>query len=825
MDVDGVKVKDANEIENEIIKEIEQKEQEEIKEIEEEIEKLEKSKEKDSKKKKKIEKLKEKRKRTQLSKENQEEETEKEKLIRTGMMTPFNTIIETKERVKKKQKNTENTDLDDGNEDLYLKRIKEIEKTQEEEIVFNDSEYSIPESIYDQLFDYQKVAVRWLWELHQQKVGGILGDEMGLGKTIEICAFLRGMYHSKLLKPSIIVCPGTVMTQWVKELHEWCPHLRICLFHGIGTSEKSDEELLEDVSKSENGILITTYDGVRINQDVLLAKEWQYIILDEGHKIRNPDAEITLCLKKFETYHRIILTGTPIQNNLKELWSLFDFVFPGKLGTLPIFQNQFGIPITQGGYSSAKTFHVQTAYKCSVILRNLISPYLLRRMKKDVEHHLPKKTEQVLFCKLTEKQLKLYKNYLNSKDIKYVKENHDDNEKGVLFKAISHLRKICNHPSLVEDSETIEIDHSAKLVIVNKLLPLWKEEKHKILLYSQSTKMLDILENVIKEKYSYLRMDGKTDLSKRSQLIDKFNKDESVFIFLLTTKVGGVGINLIGADRILIYDPDWNPSTDMQALERCWRLGQTKDVTVYRLMTSGTIEEKMYHRQIFKQFLTNKILKDPRQRKFFKENDLYDLFQLGPEYLKENQSIETSKIFEESEIKEHEMNNEDKNNETYILKSLFDGNDVLSAFNHDDIMSGSSDIKIIQEEAQKIAKKSEEMLKESRERCFETPIGTPTWTGHHGSAGKKFGQKVLGDSNQSSKNIISQNQNIVKEEQDLLLELQNFLKDNNGEALSNEIVTHFKEKVKGKMVVMFKPMLKQIATLNDGKWKLKKEFL
>lgn len=322
-----------------------------------------------------------------------------------------------------------------------------------------------------------------------------------------------------------------------------------------------------------------------------------------------------------------------ITDSLNEIWSLMDFVFPGKLGTLPVFQHQFGIPISQGGYANASSIQVQTAYKCAVALRDLIAPYLLRRVKKDVQNQLPRKSEQVLFCSLTDQQVKAYHDFLNNMALDTVM-----TEKRQLFAAVSKLRQICNHPDLVvpadgQPADFGAVERSGKLRVVQQLLPLWEQQGHRVLLFSQSRKMLSILEDfVISKGYKYLRMDGTTPVKNRSPLIDKFNGDPSFFIFLLTTKVGGIGINLTGANRLILFDPDWNPSTDQQALERSWRVGQTKEVTVYRLMTSGTIEEKMYHRQIFKTFLTNKILKDPRQSRFFKSNELHELFKLGPEY-------------------------------------------------------------------------------------------------------------------------------------------------------------------------------------------------
>ncbi|XP_063160686.1 DNA excision repair protein ERCC-6 [Candoia aspera] len=570
---------------------------------------------------------------------------------------------------------------DDGNEDYYKQRLRRWHRQQlkdqkgrlraGEESDESDAEFlegfKVPGYLFKKLYKYQQTGVRWLWELHCQQVGGILGDEMGLGKTIQIIVFLAGLSYSKIrtrgtnyrfrgLGPTVIVCPTTVMHQWVKEFHMWWPPFRVAILHETGSYLNKKVKLIREIVAC-NGILITSYSYIRLLQDNLHKYNWHYVILDEGHKIRNPNAAVTLACKQFSTPHRIILSGSPLQNNLKELWSLFDFVFPGKLGTLPVFMEQFSVPITMGGYSNASPVQVKTAYKCACILRDTINPYLLRRMKADVQMSLslPDKNEQVLFCRLTDEQQQLYKKFIDSKEVYQIL-----NREIQIFPGLIALRKICNHPDIfsggpkilkgMPDEDLKEEDqfgfwkHSGKMIVVESLLKIWHKQGHRVLLFTQSRQMLRILEMFLKQRnYSYLKMDGTTAVASRQPLIMTFNEDASIFVFLLTTRVGGLGINLTGADRVIIYDPDWNPSTDTQARERAWRIGQTRDVTVYRLLTAGTIEEKIYHRQIFKQFLTNRILKDPKQRRFFKSNHLYELFTLSsPDGA---QGTETSAIF------------------------------------------------------------------------------------------------------------------------------------------------------------------------------------
>jgi len=685
-----------------------------------------------------------------------------------------------------------------------------------------DGGFRLPGDIYPYLFDYQKTGVQWLWELHQQQVGGIIGDEMGLGKTIQVISFLAGLHYSKkMTKPVIVVCPATVMKQWVNEFHRWWPPFRVSILHTSGSgmvnikSESSREDALASqmwdpyrsqvVPKGhkaakkivkrvveEGHVLVTTYSGLQTYSSLLIPIDWESAILDEGHKIRNPNAAITIYCKELRTPHRIILSGTPMQNNLTELWSLFDFVFPMRLGTLVNFRNQFEIPIRQGGYANASNLQVQTAAKCAETLKDAISPYLLQRFKIDVAADLPKKSEQVLFCKLTKLQRNAYEAFLGSEEMKSIL----NGRRQVLY-GVDILRKICNHPDLQNHkllSRKANYDYgsaakSGKMQVVKALLELWRDTGHKTLLFAQHRIMLDILEKFIKSLsgLKYRRMDGGTPIHVRQTMVDEFNNDPSLHVFLLTTKVGGLGVNLTGADRVIIYDPDWNPSTDVQARERAWRLGQKRDVTIYRLMMAGTIEEKIYHRQIFKQFLTNKILKDPKQRQTFQMSDLHDLFSLGDEG---QGPTETSKLFKDAEVtyqekrertdskpgtntavesnpsdlqerkdiskvvgvasmEKYQGDQEDEsektpsgapNSEARIMEGIFSRSGVHSALEHDQIINGKrvvkADPKIIEAEAKRVAAEAAEELRKAGEAAKSVPIGTPTWTGQFGIAGK-----------------------------------------------------------------------------------------
>ncbi|XP_071644690.1 DNA excision repair protein ERCC-6 [Temnothorax longispinosus] len=567
---------------------------------------------------------------------------------------------------------------DDGDNQLFKQRVETNTYPKDEAMHEINTLFKVPLCIWEKLYRYQRIAVQWLWELHGRKLGGLLSDEMGLGKTVEVIAFLAGLDCSELLShngryrglgPTIVVCPATLMEQWVKHFHEWWPFFRVVVLHHSSGYNGDPESLIE--SLQTGGILVTSYNGVLKHKDLLVSSQWHYVILDEGHKIRNPQAKVSQAVKRLSTPHRLLLSGSPMQNSLKELWSLFDFILPGKLGTLPVFLEHCAAPITRGGYANATPLQEATALQIATMLKNTITPYMLRRTKTDVKHHLtlPEKNEQVLFCSLTDEQKKLYKRYLGSDDVSFVLHERNNRQDSGRYRArfliaLSALRKICNHPDLFlytreqDSDEDIDLSEehlekfgywkrAGKMTVVRSLLKIWQKQGHRVLLFTQGRQMMHVLESLLQnERYTYLRMDGTTVMSQRQQTIHKFNNDTSYFVFLLTTRVGGLGVNLTGANRVIIYDPDWNPATDAQARERAWRIGQNKQVTIYRLITAGTIEEKMYHRQIFKLLLSNKVLDDPRQRRLFKTTDLVELFNLNEPI--DGEFSESDRLFRES---------------------------------------------------------------------------------------------------------------------------------------------------------------------------------
>lgn len=544
-------------------------------------------------------------------------------------------------------------------------------------------EFTTPRFLWSCLFPYQQDGVKWLLGLYRNNKGGILADDMGLGKTVQVIGFLATLFNNDLINNALVLCPATVLQQWLSEWKKFYPFVRI---------------FCRPVAPEPGGVYLFSYEKFKMmNRN----DEWDVVILDEGHRIKNKDAKITLSVKRLRAGCRFVLSGTPIQNNLGELWSIFDFVNHGLLGSYTSFYEEFEEVISMGGYGNASTSQVEKSYKHSLMLRSLIEPYILRRVKSQVSHKLPSKMDKIIFCSLTAIQIQHYNRVLESKHVMNILSG-----KGNLLSGICMLRKVCNHPRLLaqrdlryggsrhkrpkvrdrglsnEERDVLMdgvgvsdklketprdcffsgqntgsydlVESSCKMRILVDFLKTWKCEENKVLIFSQTVEMLNIIEECV-EEYKYLRMDGSTPTPLRSELVARFNEDDSIFVFLLTTRVGGLGLNLVGASRIVIYDPDWNPSTDVQAKERAWRYGQKKDVEIYRFVCKDTIEEKIYQKQIFKDMLGKKVLSNPRLNRFFNKSCMDELFSFSS----------TSK---EMEIKIHESHGEPRDSE--VIKEV-----------------------------------------------------------------------------------------------------------------------------------------------------------
>jgi len=641
-----------------------------------------------------------------------------------------------------------------------------------------------PRWLWEALYSYQHIGVRYLWDLHQKRLGGILADEMGLGKTVQVAAYLGVLHHSGVLQnmtaqntslgsacsPStggvLIVCPPTLIHQWKSEIHLWYPSLRVCAMHYDGEGDHAEAIR---IASSQQGVLVTSFQTMRIRIKDLLKVTWVMVVLDEGQKIRNPTGAVTLAAKQFSTPHRLILSGSPIQNNLQELWSLFDFVCPGRLGTFPVFMEEFASPIELGNMVGSNEARVATAYQCALALRELTFPLILRRTKAEVMDtiQLPAKQEQVLFCHLTADQYQIYLDFLQTDQVRKAME-----ERNILF-ATEFLRKLCNHPDLLlehadEDMKPPDMwnhERSGKMKVLAEIMRLWWEHKHRALIFAQTVKMVEIIQHWMnQEGYAHLRIDSKTPVSKRPRMIEEFNGNPQLFAMILTKGVGGVGLNIIGADRVVIVEPDWDPMTDVQARERAWRIGQRKNVAIYRLCTTTTVEEKVYHRQSSMWNDLAGLFEVPKPPPDFVAADRAKLrwkykgifAGLKSASLKDDDEGETNEIMKSFAALptsgQHTTNKETVDEHNAILKTLFDASGIKTSFKHDKFEQPLLDHKIVRDGASMVAQRALAALKNST-KCQEgssesqparglSGTGPPQGGGHVLSAGVK--REVLG---------------------------------------------------------------------------------
>uniref|UniRef100_A0A8C5S4K6 DNA excision repair protein ERCC-6-like n=1 Tax=Laticauda laticaudata TaxID=8630 RepID=A0A8C5S4K6_LATLA len=541
--------------------------------------------------------------------------------------------------------------------------------------------------MHDKLFDYQREGVAFLYKLYRdRRKGGILADDMGLGKTIQIIAFLSGMFDAELIRSVLLILPATLLNNWVKEFSKWTPGLRVKVFHGTNKAERN--RYLERI-QSRKGILLTTYQMLLHNWQQLSSfggREfvWDYIILDEAHKIKTPSAKTTKSVHAIPSKNRILLTGTPVQNNLKELWALFDFACQGSLlGTVKTFRMEYENPITRARAKDATPGEKALGLKISENLMSIIKPYFLRRTKDELQkkkklelpNHLPEnqskevapvmpslpqKNEFIVWVFLAPVQEEIYRNFIC---LDHIKELLLSTRSPLA--ELNILKKLCDHPRLLSNracrqlgleasnyseeevgedepselpgmkrsiehvSDEMLIQESGKLSILVALLERLQYEGHRTLVFSLSRKMLDIIERVLTHRgFKLMRIDGTvTQLAEREKRIGMFQKGADYSVFLLTTQVGGIGLTLTAASRVVIFDPSWNPATDAQAVDRAYRIGQKENVIIYRLITCGTVEEKIYRRQVFKDSLIRQSTGDKKNPyRYFTMQELKELF-------------------------------------------------------------------------------------------------------------------------------------------------------------------------------------------------------
>jgi SNF2 family DNA or RNA helicase len=493
---------------------------------------------------------------------------------------------------------------------------------------------SLPKpNVEAKLRDYQQSGYEWLEFLYSNRMGGILADDMGLGKTLQTIAFLNKLYNSKSnniaktkknyvlnneeiqkqvrnnkgVETTILIVPKTLIYNWQIELKKFAPKLTYTVMHG------SDRET-ELWSSIKTNLIITTYHTALKDVQEIKKRTWQCVILDESQQIKNPESLIFKAIRTIPSHHRLALSGTPVENNLEDLWSQISFLNPGMLGSRDWFRSNFVIPI-QKNKDQEK----------SEKLKKMVYPFILRRLKQDVAKELGDKVEQTLYVEMDQKQKSMYDKIrlLFKKQIEEDFENSTAKAKFKVLEGLTKLRQICCHPALLDTTTKIE---SAKMELMLQTLDDIVAEGHKVLIFSQFTSMLALIKPELEKraiKYSYL--DGKTN--KRQEEVDYFNNSDENKVFLISLKAGGVGLNLTSADYVFIYDPWWNPAVESQAVDRSHRIGQKNTVFVYRFVVKDSVEEKILTLQESKRELVKNIITvDESIMKKMDKSDIENLF-------------------------------------------------------------------------------------------------------------------------------------------------------------------------------------------------------
>ncbi|PHU12402.1 Switch 2 [Capsicum chinense] len=568
-----------------------------------------------------------------------------------------------------------------------------LSKTPEKTVV------QVPASINCRLLEHQREGVKFLYSLYQNNHGGVLGDDMGLGKTIQSIAFLAAVFgkdgdvpessvpkeRQRTMGPVLIVCPSSLIHNWENEFSKWST-FSVCIYHGPNRDLMIDKLEARGVE-----ILITSFDTYRIHGRILSDIEWEIVIVDEAHRLKNEKSKLYEACLEIKTRKRYGLTGTIMQNRLMELFNLFDWVIPGCLGTREHFREFYEEPLKHGQRSSAPDRFVRVADERKQHLVSVLRKYLLRRTKEETIGHLMLgKEDNVVFCAMSELQKRVYQRMLLLPDVQCLINKdlscscgsplkqveccrrttpdgviwphlHRDNPDGcdhcpfcLVLPCLVKLQQISNHLELIkpnprddpdkqnkdaefaaavfgEDVDLVggnmqnksflglsNVEHCGKMRALEKLMSSWVSQCDKILLFSYSVRMLDILEKfIIRKGYGFSRLDGSTPTGLRQSLVDDFNSSPSKQVFLLSTKAGGLGLNLVSANRVVIFDPNWNPAHDLQAQDRSFRFGQKRHVVVFRLLAAGSLEELVYTRQVYKQQLSNIAVSGNMEKRYF----------------------------------------------------------------------------------------------------------------------------------------------------------------------------------------------------------------
>ncbi|KHJ92260.1 protein, SNF2 family [Oesophagostomum dentatum] len=552
-------------------------------------------------------------------------------------------------------------------------------------VLFDKSPFYIQNG---EMRDYQVRGLNWLISLQHNGINGILADEMGLGKTLQTIALLGYMKHYKNMgSPHLVIVPKSTLKNWMNEFAKWCPSMTTCCI--IGDENERNQVIRDVILPQKFDVCCTTYEMVLKVKTQLKKLVWKYIIIDEAHRIKNEKSKLSEVVREIKSKNRLLITGTPLQNNLHELWALLNFLLPDMFSSSEDFDSWFTDGSVLGNFDIISRLH------------KVLQPFLLRRIKSDVEKSLLPKKEVKIYVGLSKMQREWYTKVL-MKDIDvingagkiyvglskmqrewYTKVLMKDIdvingagkvEKARLMNILMHLRKAANHPYLFDGAEpgppyTTDqhlVDNSGKMVVLDKLLKKLKEQGSRVLIFSQFSRILDLLEDYCWwRNYQYCRLDGNTAHVDRQQSIDAFNApDSEKFIFMLTTRAGGLGINLATADVVVIFDSDWNPQSDLQAMDRAHRIGQKKQVRVFRLITENTVDERIIERAEVKLRLDSIVIQQGRiaeAQKTLGKDDMLNMIRHGAElvFATKDSTItdeDIDTILQQAELKTAELN-------------------------------------------------------------------------------------------------------------------------------------------------------------------------
>ena len=487
--------------------------------------------------------------------------------------------------------------------------IELLEKKKRLQNISNIEEVPIPKGIKAKLRDYQHHGLNWLAFLDKNQLGGCLADDMGLGKTLQAITFLQYLkLKDKKCQPSLIIAPTSLIFNWKNEIAKFCPTLKMLAFVGPNRLENK-----EDFAKYD--LIISTYGSLLNDVEFMKDFKFNYIILDESQAIKNPNSKRYKAVRLLNSYNRLVLTGTPIENNTFDLYAQMNFINPGLLGNMTHFKNEFSDAIDK-----------EKNHDASHLLSKMIAPFLLRRTKEQVAKELPEKTESIIYCEMGNEQRKVYDSFKNKyRDylINKIDENGVENAQMYILEGLTKLRQICNSPALISDEE----DYGNQSVKLDLLIENIKEKtgNHKILVFSQFVKMLGLIKTRLdEEQIHYEYLDGQT--TNREEKVNNFQNNKDVRVFLISLKAGGTGLNLTEADYVFLVDPWWNPAVENQAIDRCYRIGQKQKVMAYRMICKDTIEEKIALLQGKKKAVATSIITVDEEKKSFDVDQVKSFF-------------------------------------------------------------------------------------------------------------------------------------------------------------------------------------------------------